>query len=191
VTTQLDITSRKDALLSLYREYGRDPAFDHLRAYGSNLVGGCGPLTAKIMLIGEAPGKTEDNELTPFVGKAGKILEEVLLPAAGLKREQVFITNTVKYRPPDNRTPTPAEVEASKSYVGRELLIINPDITVLMGRPTLEMVFPGYGIGAFHGDVLTKKGRDYLVSYHPAVWFYDPDKRPVMLGDFEKLEDYK
>lgn len=181
---------RKSRLLSLYREYGRDPAFEHLRAYGSNLVGGCGPLTAKIMLIGEAPGKTEDHELTPFVGKAGKVLEH-LLETVGMTREQVFITNTVKYRPPDNRTPTPAEVEASKSYVGRELVIINPKITVLMGRPTLEMVFPGYGIGAFHGDVLTKKGRDYLVSYHPAVWFYDPNKRPDMLADFKKLEDYR
>lgn len=181
---------KKDEILAVYRDYAKDPRFDHLRAHGSNLVPGCGPLNARILFIGEAPGRTEDEQLTPFVGKSGKVLER-LLESIDLKREQVFITNTVKYRPPDNRTPSPAEVAASKEYVAREVKVVNPFITVLMGRPTLEMVFPGYAVGLFHGDVLRLRARNYLVCYHPAVWFYDPDKRPAMLADFKKLEDYK
>jgi uracil-DNA glycosylase family 4 len=178
----------KDKLMAVYREYASDPKFDHLRSHGSNLVPGCGPLAARIMFIGEAPGRNEDEELTPFVGKAGQVLEEWLAHIK-MGREQVFITNTVKYRPPDNRTPSPAEVAASKPYVARELALINPRLTVLLGKSSLEMIFPGYSIGAFHGDVLETPTRKYLVCYHPANWFYTPTKRAEMLADIEKVRD--
>lgn len=179
----------RDKLNELYREYARDPAFEHLRSHGANLVPGDGPTNARIMFIGEAPGASEDQEMVPFVGKAGRVLEE-WLDTAGLHRRRVFITNTVKYRPPDNRTPSPAEVEASKPYVAREVLLVNPKLTVLLGRSSLEMVFPGYSIGQWHGDVLERRGRKYLVLYHPANWFYTPGKRPEMLADILKVKDY-
>jgi uracil-DNA glycosylase len=176
-------------LRNLYLEYAQDPAFEHLRVTGANLVPGDGPTWARVMFIGEAPGETEDQMFRPFVGKSGGVLDQ-WLDHAGTARRQVFVTNTVKYRPPDNRTPTPAEIAASRPYVAREVLLINPKLTVLLGRASLELVFPGYGIGDWHGSVLERRGRKYLVLYHPANWFYQPGKRPEMLADILKIKDY-
>ena len=114
-------------------------------------VPGEGPADARIMLIGEAPGWNEDQQGRPFVGAAGKFLEE-LLAAAGLKREDVFITNIVKSRPPGNRDPLPDEIAACEPWLQRQIEIIDPDVIVTLGRFSMAQWFPGERISKIHGQ---------------------------------------
>lgn len=120
-------------LSELWVEYECDPHFAHLRLPGINFVPGDGPTTAAVMIVGEAPGATENGARRPFVGASGRLLE-ALLNAAGWDREAVYITNTLKYRPPSNRTPTGQELEHSLPYLRQEWAIIRPVLTVAVGR---------------------------------------------------------
>src|SRR5688572_5649045 len=113
-------------------------------------VPGSGPSTSDVMFVGEAPGQREDEQGLPFVGAAGKFLDE-LLAAAGLSRETVYIANIVKCRPPGNRDPQPEEIEACSAYLDEQLRIVDPRIVVTLGRVSMQRWFPGTPISRVHG----------------------------------------
>ena len=155
-----------------------------------NLVMGDGDVNTEIVLIGEAPGKNEDETGLPFVGAAGKFLNE--MPAsAGMERKDVYITNIVKYRPPNNRDPSPEEKEAFWPYLVRQLEVIQPSIVVTLGRYSMEYFLPGQKISAIHGQpkrVSFGDGKLVIVPlYHPAAALYNGSMRTTLVEDFMKL----
>jgi uracil-DNA glycosylase family 4 len=166
-----------------------------LAATATNLVMGDGNVNADIVFIGEAPGKNEDEQGLPFVGAAGKFLNE-MLAAAGLQRSDVFITNIVKYRPPNNRDPLPAEKQAFWPYLAKQLEIIDPKAIVTLGRHSMEFFLPDAKISQVHGHAVRKKvkyhdqkERDWLIIplYHPAAALYNPGQRQTLIDDFLKV----
>ena len=155
-----------------------------------NLVMGDGDVNTEIVLIGEAPGKNEDETGLPFVGAAGKFLNE-MLGSAGMERKDVYITNIVKYRPPNNRDPSPEEKEAFWPYLVRQLEVIQPSIVVTLGRHSMEYFLPGQKISAIHGQPKRVSfGDSKLVVvplYHPAAALYNGSMRATLVEDFMKL----
>ena len=149
-------------------------------------VPGEGAIKSGIMLIGEGPGFNEDQQGRPFVGPAGKLLEE-MLAAVGLHREQVFITNVVKCRPPGNRDPQPDEIAACNGYLDRQLAAIDPRIVVTLGRFSLARFFPGAKISAIHGQPKFADGRAYVPFYHPAAGLRTPSIKQMLFEDVQKL----
>lgn len=149
-------------------------------------VPGEGNPEARILLIGEAPGFHEDRQGLPFVGASGKFLNE-LLAAAGLTREDVFICNVVKHRPPGNRDPLPDEIMACSHYLKRQIEIINPDVIVTLGRISMSPYFPGERISKIHGEAKEVDGRFVVPMYHPAAALHNGALRPEIVADFEKL----
>jgi DNA polymerase len=152
-------------------------------------VPGEGPADADIMLVGEAPGFNEDKQGRPFVGAAGRFLEE-LLAIAGLKRTDVFITNIVKHRPPNNRDPLPAELNACFPYLERQIELIDPRLIVTLGRHSLATFFPGSLISKAHGTVREKEGRYYFHMYHPAAALHQDRLRQTLTDDMTKLAEF-
>jgi len=150
-------------------------------------VPGEGPANAEVMLIGEGPGFNEDKQGRPFVGASGNFLNE-LLAAAGYKREEVFITNVVKCRPPGNRDPQPNEIEACSEYLERQMLLINPKIIVTLGRFSMSKFFPGAKISAIHGQAKLMNGRAVVPMFHPAAALHQPALRQSIEDDFRKLK---
>jgi DNA polymerase len=155
-----------------------------------NLVMGDGNLDAEIVFIGEAPGKNEDETGLPFVGAAGKFLNE-MLGSAGMERKDVYITNIVKYRPPDNRDPLPNEKEAFWPYLVRQLDVIQPKVVVTLGRHSMEYFLPGQKISLIHGQpkrISFSNGKLVIVPlYHPAAALYNGSMRATLVEDFMKL----
>jgi uracil-DNA glycosylase len=153
----------------------------------TNLVIGDGNLNAEIVFIGEAPGKNEDEQGLPFVGAAGKFLNE-MLAQAGLERSDVYITNIVKYRPPNNRDPLPEEKKAFWPYLLKQLQIIQPKVVVTLGRHSMEYFLPDMKISQIHGQAKRIKfGDDKLVIvplYHPAAALYNGAMRQTLIDDF-------
>ena len=149
-------------------------------------VPGEGALKSGIMFIGEGPGFHEDRQGRPFVGQAGKLLEE-MLAAVGLRREQVYITNVVKCRPPGNRDPQPDEIAACNGYLDRQLAAIDPRIVVTLGRFSLARFFPGAKISAVHGEPKFADGRAYVPFYHPAAGLRTPAIKQMLFEDVQKL----
>jgi len=144
--------------------------------------------TSGIVFIGEAPGRNEDLQGKPFVGAAGKFLDE-LLRGIGYTREDVYVTNVVKYRPPDNRDPLPEEKDACRVWVNAELLHINPKVIVPLGRHALERFLPSLQISLIHGQVfLHSSGIPVFPMYHPAAALYNPNLRNILKKDFENLK---
>src|SRR5262245_15612637 len=131
-----------------------------------NLVPGEGPADASVMVVGEAPGRFEDEQGRPFVGRAGQLLGEVLAEA-GLAREDVFITNVVKARPPGNRDPTKAEVAHWMPVLEQQIALVDPELVVPLGRHALAHFAPGAKIGESHGRVLDEGARRLFPLYHP------------------------
>jgi uracil-DNA glycosylase family 4 len=152
----------------------------------SRAVPGEGPPDAEVMFIGEGPGYYEDRQGRPFVGPAGKLLEE-LLEGIGLRRDQVYITNVVKCRPPNNRDPLPSEIAACRKYLEQQLALIRPRVVVTLGRHSLAWFFPKDSIGKVHGQVRRKDGTYFLHLYHPAAALHQPAMREVIEEDFKKL----
>lgn len=149
-------------------------------------VPGEGPANAEIMFIGEGPGFYENEQGRPFVGAAGKFLDE-LLAQAGLKRPQVWITNVVKCRPPSNRDPLPEEVETCNQYLERQISAINPSIIITLGRYSMGKFMPQAKISAVHGQ-MRKVGERYVVAmFHPAAALHQASLKPAILADFAKL----
>ncbi len=151
-------------------------------------VPGEGPADARIMLIGEAPGWNEDQQGRPFVGAAGKFLEE-LLAAAGLKREDVFITNIVKSRPPGNRDPLPDEIAACEPWLQRQIEIIDPDVIVTLGRFSMAQWFPSERISKIHGQPKRVGRRLIVPMYHPAAALHQQALKTTILEDFGRLPE--
>ena len=149
-------------------------------------VPGEGALKSGIMFIGEGPGFHEDRQGRPFVGQAGKLLEE-MLAAVGLRREQVYITNVVKCRPPGNRDPQPDEIAACNGYLDRQLAAIDPRIVVTLGRFSLARFFPGAKISAVHGEPKFADGRAFVPFYHPAAGLRTPAIKQMLFEDVQKL----
>jgi uracil-DNA glycosylase family 4 len=152
----------------------------------TNAVPGDGNPNARIMFIGEGPGWHEDQQGKPFVGAAGKFLNE-LLSLAGLKREDVFITNVVKCRPPGNRDPMPDEIAACAPYLDRQIAAINPDVVVTLGRFSMSRWFPGERISRIHGQPKKADGRLIVPMYHPAAALHQSALRGAIEEDFAKL----
>jgi len=160
-------------------------------------VVGAGSLSAKIMLIGEAPGYYEDLNGKPFVGKAGKILDE-LLESLGRKRAEVYITNILKCRPPGNRNPAAAEIKACTPYLDAQMSIIEPVVIATLGNFSLTYIFAKFGltpdkIGKIHGKVFTVSTiagiKKVVPLYHPAVATYNPGMKETLKDDFKVLAD--
>lgn len=163
-----------------------------LAAQATNLVMGDGNPNADIIFIGEAPGKNEDEQGLPFVGAAGKFLNE-MLAAANLDRSDVYITNIVKYRPPNNRDPLPEEKQAFWPYLARQLEIISPKAIVTLGRHSMEFFLPDAKISQIHGHAVRKKvkyhdGKEHewliVPLYHPAAALYNGGLRQTLIDDF-------
>ena len=166
-----------------------------LEAGAIQLVMGDGNPNADIVFIGEAPGKQEDEQGLPFVGASGKFLNE-MLAVAGLKREDVYITNIVKYRPPNNRDPLPEEKKEFWPYLMRQLEIIKPKVVITLGRHSGAAFIPDLVISRDHGHSRTVKYHDYeflvIPLYHPAAALYNGSMRQVLIDDFlaaKKLSD--
>jgi len=153
----------------------------------TNAVPGTGPSTAEIVFIGEGPGKSEDEQGIPFCGASGKFLDE-LLASISLTREDVFVTNVVKCRPPANRDPLPDEKQiCSTTYLDRQLDLINPKLIVTLGRHALTYFIPDLKISEVHGQPKRYKGRIYLALYHPAVALYNGGMRETLKEDFQNI----
>ena len=149
-------------------------------------VPGEGPADARIMLIGEAPGWNEDQQGRPFVGAAGTFLEE-LLAAAGLRRDEVFITNVVKSRPPGNRDPLPDEIAACAAFLERQIEVIDPDVVVTLGRFSMARWFPGERISRIHGQPKRVGRRLIVPMYHPAAALHQQTLKATIQEDFSRL----
>jgi DNA polymerase len=158
-----------------------------LKLSRTHVVVGTGPLDAKIMLIGEAPGRDEDMKSEPFVGSAGRILNE-LLEKGGIHRKDVYITNVVKCRPPENRTPRDYEIEACHPYLQKQMEAISPKAIVLLGKTAAEALL-GRTVepGKEHGTIIEKDGIKYMITYHPAAMIYKRTLKDTIAEDFKRI----
>jgi uracil-DNA glycosylase family 4 len=174
-----------------------DKVTPELAVSATQLVFGDGNPSADIVFIGEAPGKNEDLQGIPFVGAAGKFLNE-MLEMIGLERKDIYITNIVKYRPPDNRDPFPEEKEVFLPYLQAQLAVIKPLIVVTLGRHSLNCFLPDLQISQVHGQPKRYKGQVYLPLFHPAAALYNGSMRQTLIDDFaliptiiQKIKDNK
>jgi len=151
-----------------------------------NAVPGEGNIDSEIIFIGEAPGQTEDETGRPFVGRAGKLLE-ALLKEIGYTREQIWIGNIIKHRPPENRDPLPDEIAACKPYLTMQLKIINPKLVITLGRFSMNYFYPEGKISLDRGRVVTVDGYNVYPVYHPAAALRNPDMARGLREDFLKI----
>lgn len=151
-----------------------------------NPVSGEGPSDAEIMFIGEGPGFHENEQGRPFVGAAGKYLDQ-LLESIHLTRGEVYITNVVKCRPPGNRDPNPAELAACSDYLERQIYTINPKVIVTLGRFSMAQFLPNAKISDIHGQAMKVRGRLIVAMYHPAAALHQPSLKPQVEADFANL----
>ncbi len=151
-------------------------------------VPGEGPQNALVMFIGEAPGFHEDQQGRPFVGAAGKFLDE-LLESIGMKREEVFIANVIKCRPPGNRDPLPEEIEACRPFLDRQLELVRPKLVVTLGRFSMARAFPKARISDVHGQPRKIGGVVYYPMYHPAAALHQPSLRRIVEEDMRRIPE--
>ena len=151
-----------------------------------NAVPGEGQISAKIMFIGEAPGRSEDEKGKPFVGAAGRILDN-LLKKAGIERSQVFITNIVKCRPPNNRVPEEDELIACRPYLDRQIALIKPKVICILGRTAYSSILGGSSITASRGKIIERSGQKYFSTFHPAAVIYNKSLRSTLEADLKRL----
>ena len=183
---------KSQALEALQAKIIADEICPELAAQATQLVMGDGNPDANIVFIGEAPGQKEDEQGLPFVGAAGKFLNE-MLNEAGMERGDVYITNIVKYRPPNNRDPLPEEKADFLPYLLRQLEIIDPKVVITLGRHSMEYFLPNAKISQAHGQAVRKKVlyHDktehewlFIPLYHPAAALYNGSMRQVLIDDF-------
>lgn len=155
-----------------------------------NSVPGEGNLHAEVMMVGEAPGKKEDETGRPFIGSAGKILSEILM-LANIKREDVFITSILKCRPPENRNPKTEEIKTCLPWLIQQIQTIKPKVICTMGRfATKALTGIDCPITKIHGEFFEKNGEIYFPIFHPAAIFYNPKLRKELESDLKKLREY-
>lgn len=161
-----------------------------LKETAHTLVFGDGNSDAEVFLLGEAPGRNEDLQGLPFIGQAGRVLDE-LLAIADLKREEIFITSVLHYRPPKNRDPKPQEIAAFQPFIDEQIKIIEPKIIVTLGRISMRKFLPDAGISEAHGKpyqiTINKKNITVFPMYHPAAALYRRQLLDVIKDDFKKL----
>lgn len=157
-----------------------------LRAGCRQAVPGEGNIDSPVVFIGEGPGRVEDEEGRPFVGPAGQLLAQALA-AIDLKREDIYITNVVKCRPPENRDPSAEEVEEHRPFLARELSLIRPKLIVLLGRHALHWFLPEEKISAVRGTAKRRGDQIFFPVYHPAAALYDPRLRETFINDIKKI----
>ncbi|HEX6482431.1 MAG TPA: uracil-DNA glycosylase [Ktedonobacteraceae bacterium] len=161
-----------------------------LRETATHLVFGEGNPDADLYFLGEAPGRFEDVQGRPFVGQAGKLLDK-LLASIGMKREDVYISNMVRFRPPNNRPPTPAELTAFEPYVSEELEIVQPKLVVTLGRFAMEKFLPGEKISKIHGELRPVEWHGKTIKlfplYHPSAALRSSSTRQALEEDFKKI----
>ena len=159
-----------------------------LAKYRTKMVSGEGPEDAELLFIGEAPGWHEDQQGRPFVGPAGAFLEQ-LLASIGLSREQVYIANVIKCRPPENRDPLPAEIQACRKWLEHQIEIIHPKMIITLGRYSLARYFPNESISKIHGKA--RKGGDiiYYPMYHPAAALHQGSLRQIIEADMLRIPE--
>ena len=183
--------SKEEKLQKLEKEMEKDETLP-LKKGANRLVFGVGNPETKILLIGEGPGYWEDQKGEPFVGNAGKFLD-TLLASAKLEREDVYITNVVHHRPPNNRDPFPNELEAYGKYLDQIIEIISPKVIVTLGRFSMAKFLPNVKISGVHGKAseVEWKGREIVVMpmYHPAAGLRNGNVREATIKDFEKLPE--
>lgn len=175
--------NKQELLDELKAKIEQDDPTPELREGAIQLVFGDGNADADIVFIGEAPGKNEDEQGKPFVGAAGKFLNE-MLEMINLKREDIYITNIVKYRPPNNRDPEPSEKEAFLPYLQEQLDIITPKLIVTLGRHSMDVLLPGLKISQVHGQPKRYHDYVYLPLFHPAAALYNGGMRQTLIDDF-------
>lgn len=153
-------------------------------------VPGSGDPGARIMIVGEAPGKNEDEQGVPFVGAAGQLLNKLLATIA-IPRGEVYITNIIKCRPPANRDPLPDEVVACSPYLDQQVALIRPAVILLLGRHAVQRLLPGSdGISKIHGSLVERGDRAYVPLYHPAAALYNGFLVETLQADFQKVRGY-
>lgn len=158
-----------------------------LRKTATQVVPGEGCPNADVMFIGEGPGANEDKQGIPFCGAAGKFLDE-LLASIDMSREDVYITNVVKCRPPGNRDPQENEIKTCKPWLDAQIKFIKPKVYVLLGRFAMGRYFSQLKISKVHGRAYRKQGKVYFIMYHPAVALYNGSFRDVLMNDFQSLK---
>ena len=184
------MSSKREQLDEL-NKYWQDNCTCELKKTATQAVFGDGNADAEVVFIGEAPGKNEDIEGIPFVGAAGKFLAE-MLNGIEMKRENIYITNIVKYRPPNNRDPEPSEKKDCNEWLIKELQIISPKLIIFLGRHSMTRFFPTEKISDLHGKLLIKTtlelGRQaFMPLYHPAAALYNGSMRETLIKDFNKI----
>ncbi|MEK7215266.1 MAG: uracil-DNA glycosylase [Chloroflexota bacterium] len=152
----------------------------------TRVVPGEGPEDAEVMFIGEAPGFNEDRQGRPFVGAAGQFLEE-LLAEGGLRRDQVYIANVVKCRPPNNRDPLPTEIAACKPWLDQQMALLRPRVVVTLGRFSMARWFPGHSISRIHGRPEEREGLTVVPMFHPAAALHQQALKATIIEDFRRL----
>lgn len=182
-----ELEAKVDRLVSGYMEYTKLDKLSAVREHASQIVPGLGSVDADVMLVGEAPGRDEDRIGEPFVGAAGKVLDG-FLESISLKRELVYITNVIKYRPPDNRDPWPEEIDASLPLLEEEISIVDPKVVVTLGVHSLSAFF-GMKLRDVHGVVLKLGDRFLIPLYHPARVLYRPEHKVEMTKEFATISD--
>lgn len=186
---------KQDQLNQIKEEIIKQKICPDLAKGATNMVFGEGSPDADVVFVGEAPGKSEDEQGLPFVGSAGRFLNE-MLQFIGMKRSDVYITNIVKYRPPNNRDPYPDEKAAFLPFLKKQLMIIQPKLIVTLGRHSLETLLPGLRISECHGQpkrVKIATGDSANLSwvilplFHPAAALYNNSMRQTLIDDFAKI----
>ena len=173
------------ALSGLYEEIALCQQCE-IAKYRTKVVPGDGAEDADIMFIGEAPGWHEDQQGLPFVGPAGKFLDQ-LLAAINLNRKQVYIANVIKCRPQGNRDPLPTEIRNCRQWLDRQIELIRPKIIVTLGRYSMAMFFPGKSISKIHGTAQKKDNIIYFAMYHPAAALHQQSLRQTIENDMLKI----
>lgn len=182
----------KQEKLNQLNKYWQENCQCELKKTAIQAVFGNGNAESEIVFIGEAPGKNEDLKGIPFIGAAGKFLDE-MLSEIGKKREDIYITNIVKYRPPNNRDPEPKEKKDCNEWLINEIKIISPKLIVFLGRHSMLRFFPDEKISDIHGKLLLKmipeleKKQAFLPLYHPAAALYNGGMRETLIKDFKKI----
>jgi uracil-DNA glycosylase family 4 len=178
--------SKQSLLNAIAADIKKQKVCPDLAKSATKLVFGDGNPNAQIVFVGEAPGKNEDLQGLPFVGAAGMFLNE-MLELIGLQRKDIYITNIVKYRPPNNRDPLPEEKAAFLPFLMAQLDVIQPKLVVTLGRHSMDVLIPGLKISQVHGQPKRFNGQVYLPLFHPAAALYNGGLKQTLIDDFMRI----